>query len=111
VSLFSWHDSGKSFARHQQAIRRPLDARAPWEPVELGGRRHLVWEPECSKLPGPIQIRLKREGTEVQLSSQELGRAEPLEVDRSLVPAPTEPPALTQSRSGTRRLQWLLLGS
>jgi hypothetical protein len=84
---------------------------APWEPIELGGRRHLVWEPECSKLPVPIQIRLKREGTEVQLSSQELGRAEPLEVARSLVPAPTEPPPLTQSRSGTRRLQWLLLGS
>jgi hypothetical protein len=73
VSLIYGHDSGKSFALHQQAIRRPLDARAPWEPVELGGRRYLVWEPECSKLPVPIQIRLEREGTEVQLSSQQLG--------------------------------------
>ena len=95
VSLTYWHESGKSLALHEQASGGPRDALAPWEPVELEGRRYLVWEPEGSKLPVPIQIRVEREGTEVQVSSQELGRAELLEVARSLVRAPTESPPLT----------------
>lgn len=81
-------------------------------PVELGWRHYLVWEPKRPTLPLPLQVRLEREGTAVQLSSQELGRAELLEVARSLVPAP-DPSLrrLTQPRSGTRRFHRLPSGS
>ena len=90
------HESGPSFALQQQAADAALEAHDPWELVESMGERYLVWEPERRKLPVPIQIRTVREGTEVQLSSQELSREELLEIARSLTPAATEPPSLTR---------------
>lgn len=95
VSLFYWHDVGTSFTLSETAVREPLDARLPWEAVELDERLYLVWEPEPSRLPVPIQLRVELEGTDVHLSSPELAREELLEVARSLVRAPTEPPSLT----------------
>lgn len=95
VSLFYSHERGSSLTLNEGVARTPLEARPPWEPVELEGRLYLVWEPEQSRLPVPIQIRLELEGTEIHLSSQELGREELLEVARSLVRAPGEPPSLT----------------
>ena len=95
VVMFCHHDTLGSVTIHERAAETALEARPPWESLELDGVRVLVLEPSSQRLPVPTQVRLQREGTEIDISSAEVDRDSLIAVARSLVPAPTGPPSFS----------------
>lgn len=95
VYVHYWSDAGGSIEINERKSEGRIDAQPPWEEVEVEGERYLVREPPRRKIPVPTTVRLEREGTEIEISSPELGRDKLLELGRSLVRAPAEPPAFS----------------
>lgn len=93
IFIHYWHEREGQLNLNERRADEPVEPGRRWEEVERDGQRLLVWEPE-GRLPVPVQVRLEREGTRIELSSAELERDRLLELAVSLVRAPTEPPSL-----------------
>jgi outer membrane lipoprotein-sorting protein len=89
---YSTPHTGRQFSLDEQAAATPETAPAGFEPVDLDGVQAWVWAPAKRRRFMPVRVRLVRDGSRIELSSQELDRDELLDIARRLVPASTEPP-------------------
>jgi len=98
VSLL-YHDEeelSRQFSLQEQAAEAGARADADPERVDLGeGVEAFVSAPAEKRRWMPMLVRLVREGTRIDLTSQELDRDELLAIARSLVRARAEPPRLS----------------
>ena len=86
---YSTDDATHQVSLHETAAAdADVEADPPWEPREVAGEEVLVWEHRLQR-----RVRVERDGTRVDLSS-DLDLETIVELARSLVPAPTEPPRL-----------------
>jgi outer membrane lipoprotein-sorting protein len=80
-------DDAEQFQLSQQAAPAETRFGPDWDRVDRDGRAMYVYKPS-EELPGwPSMIRLDREGTRIELTSQDLGRERLLEIAESLAPA------------------------
>jgi outer membrane lipoprotein-sorting protein len=93
VMLHYWHEGRGSIDVRESRGEGGLEAKPPWERVEIDGEHALVRRPPPRKMHVPAYVRLEREGTRIEISSAELDIEELIGVARSLVPAATTPPS------------------
>jgi outer membrane lipoprotein-sorting protein len=67
---------------------------AAWQEVEHDGETYQLWEPKEDDWPMPRQIVFERDGTRVQLGSEQLDGEALLSLAARFEPVSTEPPAL-----------------
>ena len=89
---YSHHETKRQFSLDEKPTGTPEAVPAGFQPVDLDGVQAWVWAPANQRRFMPVRVRLERDGTQVELSSQELGRDELLDIARRLVPASAEPP-------------------
>jgi hypothetical protein len=91
---YSDHETERQFSLDEKPAGTDEPPPAGFEPVDLDGAQAWVWAPANRRRFMPVRVRLERDGTQVELSSQALGRDELLDIARRLVPASNEPPRL-----------------
>jgi len=84
-------ETERQFSLEEQPAGTHEARPAGFEPVDLEGVQAWVWAPAKRRRFMPVRVRLEREGTQIELSSQDLGRDELVDIARRLVPAPKPP--------------------